>query len=87
MKLGNLLRMHKWGALAFKHGEARFRSNKIAARANKLQLVGYNTTNKTYRLWDPAELLKITNSAEVSFREKQTRDVVTLTQTLLLELF
>ena len=32
--------------------------------------------NKTYRLLDLAEPLKITNSAEVSFREKETRDVV-----------
>ena len=39
-------------------------------------LVGYNTKNKTYWLWDPAEHLKSTNSAEVSFREKETRDVV-----------
>ncbi|CAB1121517.1 unnamed protein product [Ectocarpus sp. CCAP 1310/34] len=28
------------------------------------------------RLWEPAEPLKIANSAEVSFREKETRDVV-----------
>ena len=35
------------------------------------------TKNKTYRLWDPADPLKITNSAEVSFREKDTRDVPT----------
>ena len=75
-KLGNLLHMHEWGALAFKHVEARFRSNKLAARAKKLHLVGYNTKNKTYRLWNPAEPLKIINSAEVSFREKETCDVV-----------
>ena len=68
--------MHEWGALAFKHVEARFRSNKLASRAKKLHLVGYNTKNKTYRLLDLAEPLKITNSAEVSFREKETRDVV-----------
>ena len=41
-KLGNLLHMHEWGALAFKHVEARLRSNKLAARANKLHLVGYH---------------------------------------------
>ena len=52
-KLGNLLHMHEWGALAFKHVEARFRSNKLAARAMKLYLVGYNTQDKTCRLWDP----------------------------------
>ena len=62
--------------MAFKHVEARFRSNKLAARAKKLHLVGYNTKNKTYRLWNPAEPLKIINSAEVSFREKETCDVV-----------
>ena len=27
-------------------------------------------------MWDPAEPLKITNSAQVSFRENETRDVV-----------
>ena len=70
--------MHELGALAFKHVEARFRSNKLAARAKKLHLVGYNTKNKTYWLWDPAEPLKITNSAEVFFREKKTHDVVHL---------
>lgn len=31
----------------------------------------------TYRLWDPADPLKITNSAEVYFREMEARDVVT----------
>ena len=75
-KLGNLLHMREWGALAVKHVEAQFWSNKLAARAKKLHLVGYNTKNKTYRLWDLAEPLKITNSAEVFFREKETRDVV-----------
>ena len=75
-KLGILVHMHEWGALAFKDVKARFRSNKLVTRATKLHLVGYNTKSKTYRLWDPAEPLKITNSAEVSFREKETRDVV-----------
>ena len=41
-----------------------------------MHLVGYNTKSRSYRLWDPAEPLKVTNSAEVSFREKETRDVV-----------
>ena len=36
----------------YKHVEARFRSNKLAARAKKLHLVGYNTKNKAYWLWD-----------------------------------
>ena len=76
-KLGNLLHMHEWGTLAFKHVKARFRPNKLAGRAKKMHLVGYNTKNKTYRLWDPADPLKIPNSAEVSFREKGTRDVPT----------
>ncbi|CAB1118547.1 unnamed protein product [Ectocarpus sp. CCAP 1310/34] len=43
--------------------------------AKKSYMVGYNTTSKTWRLWDPAEPLKITNSAEVSFREVDARDV------------
>ncbi|CAB1119473.1 unnamed protein product [Ectocarpus sp. CCAP 1310/34] len=38
-------------------------------------MLGYNTTSKSWRLWDPAEPLKITNSAEVSFREVDARDV------------
>ena len=60
----------------FKHAEARFRPNKLSARAKKLHLVGYNTKNQTHRLWDPADPMKITNSAEVSCRKKNTRDVV-----------
>ena len=74
--LGSMQHIHDWGALAFKQKEARFRPNKLAARAKKMHLVGYNTTSRSHRLWDPAEPLKITNSAEVSFREKETRDVV-----------
>ena len=62
--------------MAFKHVEARFKSNKLAARAKKLQLVRYNTRNITYQLWDSAQPHKTTNSAELSFREKETRDVV-----------
>lgn len=74
--LGSMSHLHEWGSVAYKHEEARFRSTKLSARAKKLYHVGYNTKTKTYRLWDPAEPLKITNSAEVSFREKETRDVV-----------
>ena len=73
--LGSMQHIHDWGALAFKQKEARFRPNKLAARAKKMHLVGYNTTSRSHRLWDPAEPLKITNSAEVSFREKETRGV------------
>ena len=68
--------MHEWGTLAFKRVEARFRSNKRAARARKLSLTGYDTKIKTYGLWDSAEPLRITSSAQVFFREKETRDVV-----------
>ena len=38
----------------------------------KMHLVSYNTKSKSYRMWNPAE--PTTNSAEVSFREKATRD-------------
>ena len=69
--------MHEWGTLAFKQVEERVRPNKLAVRAKKMHLLGYNTKSKTYRLWDPAGPLKITNSAEVSFREKDTRDMPT----------
>ena len=41
-----------------------------------MHLIGYNTKSRSYRLWDPVEPLTITNSVEVSFREKETRDVV-----------
>ena len=40
-----------------------------------MHLVGYNTKNTAYRLWDPERPHEITNSAEVSFREKSVRDV------------
>ena len=52
--LGSLQHIHEWGSLAFKHEEARFRPNKLAARAKKMHLVGYNTKSRLYRLWDPA---------------------------------
>lgn len=74
--LGKMLHIHEWGSLAFKHEEKRSRSSKLAARAKKMYLVGYNPKGRSYRLWDPAEPFKITNSAEVSFREKEMRDVV-----------
>ena len=48
-KLSNLLHMHEWGALSFKHVRVRFRFNKLAARAMTLHLVGYNMKNKKYR--------------------------------------
>ena len=41
-----------------------------------MYLVGYNSEGRSYRLWDPAEPSKIPHSAEVSFREKEMRDVV-----------
>ncbi|CAB1096463.1 unnamed protein product [Ectocarpus sp. CCAP 1310/34] len=36
--LGNLLHIHEWGSMAFKHEGARFRPNKLAARAKKMYL-------------------------------------------------
>ncbi|CAB1100998.1 unnamed protein product [Ectocarpus sp. CCAP 1310/34] len=74
--LGKMLHIHEWDSLAFKHEETRFRSSKLAARAKKMYLVGYNPESRSYRLWDPAESFNITNSAEVSFREKEMGDVV-----------
>lgn len=74
--LGSLQHMHEWGSVAFKHVEARFRPNKLAVRAQKIYMAGYNTNNQRWRLWDPANPLKITNSAEVSLREKDARDIV-----------
>ena len=38
--LGKMLHIHEWGSLAFKHEEVRARSNKLAARAKKMYLVG-----------------------------------------------
>ena len=66
--LGSLQHIHEWGSLAFRREEARFQPNKLAARAKKMHLVGYNTNSRLYRLWDPADPLNITDSTEVSFR-------------------
>ena len=74
--LGSIQHIHEWGSLAFTHEKARFRPHKLAARAKKMHLVGYSTKSRSYRLWDPAEPLKITNFDEISFREKETRDIV-----------
>ena len=63
-------------ASLYARGGAGFRPNKLAARAKKTHLVGYNTKSRSYRLWNPAEPLKISDSAEVSLREKETHDVV-----------
>ena len=41
-----------------------------------MHLVRYNIKRRSYRLWHPAEPLKISNSVEVSFLEKETGDVV-----------
>ena len=67
--------MHEWGSLAFKHIEVRHRNGKLTPRAKKMRLVGYNTKNMTYRLWDPERPHEIINSGEVSFCEKSARDV------------
>lgn len=40
-----------------------------------MNLVGCNTKNLTYRLWNPDRRYEITNSAETSFRDKNARDV------------
>ncbi|CAB1110564.1 unnamed protein product [Ectocarpus sp. CCAP 1310/34] len=66
--LGKMLHIHEWGSLAFKHEETRFRSSKLAARAKKMYLVGYNPESRSYRLWDPAEPFKITKSAKGTTR-------------------
>ena len=67
--------MHEWGLLAFKHIELCHRNGKLTPRAKKMHLVGYNTKNMTCRLWDPGRPHELTNSAEISFREKSARDV------------
>ena len=73
--LGNFLHIREWGTLAFKHVEQRDRAHKLAPRAVKRHLVGYNTKRIVLAV-EPGGTYKITNSAEVSFREKATRDVV-----------
>ena len=70
--LGSMKHMHEWGALAFKHIEVRQRNGKLIPRAEKMYLVGYNTHNMTYRLWNPDRPHETTNSAEVSFREEKS---------------
>lgn len=72
--LGSFKHMHEWGSVSFKHVKARSRIDKISARAKKYSMVGCKTTSKTWRLWDPAKPFKITNSAEMSFREEDARD-------------
>ena len=67
--------MHEWGSLTFKHIEVRRRHGKLTPRAKKMHLVGYNTKNVTYNIWDPERMKEITNSGKVSFREKSSRDV------------
>ena len=46
---GSLPHIHEWGSLVFTHKEARFRPNKLAARAKKAHLVGYNPKSRSYR--------------------------------------
>ncbi|CAM9303181.1 unnamed protein product, partial [Sphacelaria rigidula] len=58
----------------FTHVEVRHRSGKLAPRAENYYLLGYNSHNRTWRLWNPANPTKIVNSVEVSFRDKATRD-------------
>lgn len=38
-------------------------------------MVGCETTSKRWRLWNPAELVQITDSAGVSFHEIDARDI------------
>ena len=67
--------MHEWGSLAFNDIEVRHRDGKLTPRAKQMHLVGYNTENMTHWLWDPERPHEITKSADVSFREKNARDV------------
>ena len=60
--------MHEWRSLAFKHIEVRHRHGKLTP-------LSYNTKIMTYRLWDAERPQEITNSGEVSFHEKNARDV------------
>ena len=63
------------GVAGIKHIEVRHRHGKLTPRARNMHLVGYNTNNMTYRIRDPERPQEITNSGEVSFREKSARDV------------
>ncbi|CAB1110066.1 unnamed protein product [Ectocarpus sp. CCAP 1310/34] len=74
--LGSLHHIREFGSVCFKHVEAGDRPNKLAARAEKMFLVGVNPKSRSWRLWSPRDKFKITNSAEVSIREKAPRDVV-----------
>ena len=46
----NLLHIREWGTLAFKRVEQPDRVHKLAPRAVKMHLVGFNTKSKSYRL-------------------------------------
>ncbi len=74
--LGSLHHIREFGSVCFKHVEAGDRPNKLAARAEKMFLVGVNPKSRSWRLWSHRDKFKITNSAEVSIREKAPRDVV-----------
>ena len=68
------------GCAAYDHIETRYRSSKLTQRAKKVFSVGYNSHNHTWRLWDPTDETRITQSTEVSFRERSSRDVELLLQ-------
>lgn len=70
---GSLRYMHEWGSLAVEHVNARFKSDKLVARAKEFPSGRKQHQDKTHQLWDPAEPPKITNSAEVSVQEKYPR--------------
>ena len=56
--LGSMKHMHELGAVAFDHIKVRQIKEKLTPRTKKLHLVGYNTHNVTYRLWNPAVRMK-----------------------------
>ena len=72
--LGNTKHMLECGSLLFTYMKVRQSSGKRTPRAKKMHLVGY-TKSMTNRRWDPQRLQEITNSADMSFREKSARGV------------
>ena len=60
--LGSLKHDQDGGCAAYMHIETRYRSTKLTPRAKKYFLIGCNSHNRTWRLWDPMNETRITLS-------------------------
>lgn len=67
--LTNPKHVHEWGCVAFQNVERRHRKGDLAPRTRRYHLVGYNTFNRIWRLWDPSDPWRTTNLGELFFRK------------------